>query len=113
MIPFNVINENNGKFEPYDIMPYLINTWYDFCEKVESFQDDPGNYWKIPTTFEGYKTWVIRELKYMYWSRCQYEIQLLPWPHNEKDIPKKVDIYWQCEMNIDTIVNIFISNIEE
>ena len=114
---FYVICENFGRFERYDIMRYLMNAWKTHKERCAEFEgeledDFAKKYYTIPHTREEYKEWVTVSLKYMYWSRTEYEIQLLPWPHNEKDIPKKVDIYWQCEMNMDLIVDIFLTNIE-
>ncbi|MCH5166886.1 MAG: hypothetical protein J1F35_03250 [Erysipelotrichales bacterium] len=132
---FNVIIENNGKFEPYNIMNYLKNTWkefvknYDEISKESDFNEDSeGNeYWKFPRTYKEIKKWVDNQLKYRYWGRCEYELVLSQWPYYELDedtskykkgtpiIPndkgKKIDIYEQCKMNMDVIIKIFMNNI--
>ena len=120
---FNVIIENNGKFEPYNIMRYLKNAWERFIEysrEINHSEHDESDYWKYPESFEEIRNWVDREIKYQYWSRCEYEIILSPWPSRENDNGetiirdgegKKIDIYWQCKMNLDIITTIFIEDI--
>lgn len=119
MKSFNVIiyDFNSKKFESYDIMPYLLERWEEFLKKAQFVDEDPEGYWKIPTTFEEYKNWIDRELKYQYWGRCQYELVLSPWPPKENEegemileenTAEKWDIYQQCMMNIDIISQIFI-----
>ena len=129
---FNVIIENNGRFEPYNIMIYLKDRWVNFVKRYNEFIKDPDfdvndSYWKYPKTFEEFKVWVDNHLKYQYWSRCEYELVLSSWPSYELDedtdkyqkgtlvIPngkgKKIDIYEQCKMNLDIITRIFMENV--
>ena len=129
---FNVIIENNGKFEPYNIMKYLKFKWKEFVKTYNKMVKDPDfdqidDYWKYPKTYKEIWSWVNIQLKYQYWSRCEYEMVLSQWPYYELDedtekykkgtavIPenkgKKIDVYWQCSMNMDTIVRIFIEDI--
>ena len=124
MREFNVIIENNGSFEPYNIMPYLQETWEEFKKKaLEISKEQPqgdNSYWKIPQTREEFRKWIKSQLQYQYWGRCQYEILLLRWPPRTDDNnnitpdtpKKKIDIYEQCEMNLDTITDLFLENIE-
>ena len=118
MKQFNVIIENNGKFEPYDIMQYLKNSWYDFTKSIKEYGEN--DWYKYPKTLEEIKAWVKRTLKYQYWARCEYEIIISTWPSYtnskgeeiiRKDKSRKIDIYDQCEMNIDTITELFIGEI--
>lgn len=125
MKKFNVIIENNGRFEPHDIMPYLKDSWKDFVKSHEKMIKAPSeygidSYWHLPKNFKEIRNWVERTLRYRYWSRTEYEIILSQWPcrENEKGeviIPKgegkKIDIYEQCEMNMDTITRLFIEEV--
>lgn len=124
MKTFNVIiyDFNKKKFESYDIMPYLVRTWEEFVDKVIDFREETDNYWKLPTNFEEYKKWVKSRLQYQFWSRCEYELILSPWPPKENEegeiileesTAEKWDIYKQCEMNLDIITQIFTENIHE
>ena len=117
---FNVLIEDNGKFLPYDIMPYLKRTWDYFVKHSKELNsNEEDSYWKFPKTLKEIKEWVKRELQHQYWARCEYEIILSPWPSYTKngqeiirpDKCRKIDIYDQCLMNIDTIVRMFIEEI--
>lgn len=46
----------------------------------------------------------------MYWSRREYEVILAGWPNTDNQ--KKIDIYDQIVMNLDTVVEIFAQNIK-
>lgn len=118
MKKFNVIIEDNGKFKPYDIMPYLKYSWITLIERIMEYGE--GDYRKYPKTYEEIKEWVKNAIQYQYWSRCEYEMILSPWPSytNDRDEEvilknacKKIDIYDQCMMNIDTITRLFIEEI--
>lgn len=101
IVPFNVIigNFNKKTFEPYDIMPYLIDKYKDKKPKDK------------PKTFEEFKDFVDREAKYQWWSRCEYEILLYPWPNNKDDNGYKLDIYEQIMMNHDLIAELLMFNV--
>lgn len=118
MKQFNVLIENNNKFEAYDIMPYLKSCWHKLVRSIKKYGEN--DYRKHPKTLDEIKEWVIQELKYNYWCRCEYEMILSPWPsytnENGEEIIKdgkcrKIDIYDQCKMNIDLIVRLFIEEI--
>lgn len=119
MISFNILlhDFNFNKAEAYDIMPYLLerfkrckinNQWYPLKH--------------IPTTDEEYKEFVDSWCKYQYWSRCQYEFLMLPWPFGCVDTyercidlinsSEKIDAYKQIQMNLDVIVGIFKMNVD-
>lgn len=101
--PFNVIIENNGKFEPYDIMQYLKGSW-DYDKSHKRTREN------LPTTMHDLETWVDNKLKYQYWGRCEYEIILSCWPPHPDDKAAKWDIYMQCKMNLPIIAKIFAEN---
>lgn len=118
MKSFNVLIENNGKFEPYDIMPYLKSEWKSHVETIAQYGED--EYWRYPKTYKEIKNWITKTLKYRYWARCEYELILSTWPSytNERGeeiirtgSARKIDIWDQCEMNLDLIVRMFIEDI--
>lgn len=92
MKSFNVIVEDNGKFIPYDIMPYLVRAYNEEDKK--------------PNSFDEYKEFIERKARYMYWSRCEYEIILVNWPGKTKS--KKIDVFDQIMMNIDIVTEILM-----
>lgn len=97
MTIFNVIiyDFNQGKFEPYDIMPYLRRSYYDEDEK--------------PSTFEEFKEFIINKGRYRWSARCEYEVILSDWPCQKKF--EKWDIYEQTMMNIDIITELLINDV--
>lgn len=121
MKKFNVTvyNVNSKEFENYDIIPYLINRYEKAIRK--------------PKTFDEFKEFIKGESQYQWWSRCEYEIILSPWPYltspserydkkGENDIEawkkhwkehlkecKKIDVYDQVMMNIDIITEIIMN----
>ena len=98
--PFNVINFefNSNKFEPYDVMPYLISCYNNVKRKKE-----------CPKTFDEFKKFVEDKSMYMYWARCEYEIILSDWPNQKTS--EKIDIHWQIMNNIDVVTNVLMENV--
>jgi len=125
MEQFNVINFNfnSKRFEPYNVIPYLVK-----CYNKEENK---------PKTFDEFKEFVRNESMYRWWSRCEYEIVLSPWPYTpspsesydkkeEDDIEawkehwkkhlnecQKIDVHYQVMMNIDVITKLFMSVVNE
>lgn len=97
MKSFNVIiyNFNSKKFQPYDVMPYFINEYYETENK--------------PISFSEFRKFIEDKSHYRYWSRCEYEIVLQSWPKG--DIEQKWDIHKQIMMNINIITKILIENV--
>lgn len=77
IIPFKVINGDINKedFEGYDVMSYLVNCYKQIRRRK-----------CCPKTYDEFEQWVDRELRYMFWARCQYEIILT-----------KVDKFDECQ----------------
>lgn len=86
---------NAKEFEPYDIMPYFVREYNESENK--------------PQTFDEFKEFVKNKSRYMYWSRCQYEIIICGWPNT--DTQEKWDIHKQIMMNIDLVVETLIENV--
>lgn len=99
MKSFNVIiqNFNTNKFDPYDVMPFFIEEYNKLKKK--------------PKTYNEFYKFIEENSKYMFWSRCQYEIIICGWPN--LDTQEKWDIHKQIMMNIEVITNILIENIEK
>lgn len=93
---------NRKVFEPYDIMPYLRD-----CYKKEKKSRSKCKL--VPTTFEEFTKFVKSELMYRYWGRCEYEIILADWPSQKTE--KKIDIWWQCEPNLDLITRLLMEDV--
>ena len=96
MKSFNVIvyNFSTMKFEPYDIMPYLVDRY-----KRLKAKDRPLSL----------KKFIEDEARYQWWSRCEYEIILSDWPPH--GVEEKWDVFKQIMMNIDVIRDILEENI--
>ena len=98
MKPFNVIiyNINREKFEPYNVMNFFVDEY----NKEEN----------KPKTFDEFKEFVKRKSKWMFWSRCEYEIILSDWPPS--GVKEKWDIYQQILMNIDIVTETLMENVK-
>ena len=98
MKSFNVIyyNFNSKEFEPYNVIPYFVREYQgriDTRNELKSELDkatseteinlyrDALEHWKVPATFEEFKQFVKVESLHQFWSRCEYEIVLGPWPY--------------------------------
>ena len=90
MNSFNVIIADNGKFVPYDIIPYLYDRYKNASPK--------------PKTHKEMVEFVKSNSMYQWWSRCEYEIIISDWPPSGKE--EKWDVYKQIEMNLDLITSV-------
>ena len=135
MKQFNVINYNfnTKKFEAYDVIPYLVRAYKKQVEKNKEYPN--AEYWKVPETFKQFKEFVHKESQYQFWSRCEYEIVLGPWPYvlspsesydksKENDVEAwkehwkkhldscyKWDVYDQIMMNLDIVTKLLMESI--
>lgn len=106
MATFNVLIENFNTHMPekYDILGVLKDDWKHKKKKKELLNDR-----------REIKSFIDSKLRYHFWGRCEYEFIILPWPYREKDIEEqmyKIDIYEQCKMNLDLIVDLFINDMK-
>jgi hypothetical protein len=103
MKTFNVIIDdvNAKKFVSYNIMNYLTRV----------YKEAKKNNRDLPKTNAEFKDFVIRESRYMWWGRCEYEVVLHSWPCDTYS--EKWDIFKQIEMNIDLIVDLYIESLKE
>lgn len=98
MREFNVLNWNINTNEvvAYDVLPYFRDCYDKIRKKSER-----------PTTKEEWTDFVKKWGKYMYWSRCEYEIIVKPWPLQDKDV--KIDVWKQIENNLDLVVELLMN----
>lgn len=115
---FNVIiyNINRNIFEEYDVLPYLRDCLDEYkkrfrnYKRTKSYKDciennKPLNEYKMfPRNEKELKDFIIRQSKYQWWARTEYEIILKDWPSGK--LEEKIDIYYQIMMNIDIITRI-------
>lgn len=94
-----VYNFNEDTFEPYDVMPYLIAEYKKVKVK--------------PSTIEEFKSFVRQKARHQWWCRCEYEIILSHRPGPWKEHSEKWDVYCQLMMNIDTVVEILMQNLND
>lgn len=107
---FNVLlmDWNNKKIVPYDILPYFRRVWED---KPFLYDD---NFKKQPIKNKSdLKEWVEHNSRYQYWARCEYEFLVLPWPNHENDKAKKIDVHFQIMQNIDIVTDILYDEFKE
>lgn len=89
---------NKRDIDKYDVMPYFRAEW-----KAHQFDQ------KEVKTREDLKVWIKRASSYQFWSRCEYEFLMLPWPVNEEkwsNEAKKIDVHQQLMYNIEVLTDI-------
>lgn len=94
MKSFNVLTwDFNGKdLTITDVLPYFRDE-YKRAKKNER-----------PQTINEWKEFIKRRGMCRYWSRCEYEIIVSPWPAQNKSV--KIDVWDQINSNIDIIAEI-------
>ena len=109
MKQFNVLtfNFNSRGVEFYDVMPYFRNEWRDKKNRKVYYKltGDPVDV----TDKKTLKDWVIDKSRYMFWSRCEWECLIAPWPYREDTLTKelkKIDVHEQLMANIEVLVDI-------
>lgn len=115
---FNVIiyNINRNIFEEYDVLPYLRDCLDEYKKRFRNYKrtksykecienNKPFNEYKMfPQNEKKLKDFIIRQSKYQWWARTEYEIILKDWPCSK--LEEKIDIHYQVMMNIDIITKI-------
>ena len=85
-----VENFNRKKMEKYNIFEHA-----SFMEDVRKA------YKKHRDNFEEFSIEIKRSLRYYFWSKCEWEIVLSPWPEREGFREEKIDVYDQVMLNAD------------
>jgi hypothetical protein len=118
---FNVLtwDFNHDELEHYDVLPYFRECYKERkkkskgkkIQKILAENPDMRKYYAVPSTFDEFKEFIKDESRYMYWSRCEWEMIVHGWPVRKNDY--KIDVHEQIMMNIDTIAEILWKEIEE
>ena len=61
-----IVDFNSTKLQQYDVMPYFLG-----CARQQKFES---------SDLEECKKFIKKEGMYMFWSRCEWEILISPWP---------------------------------
>jgi len=90
MLEWNVIygNFNSGKIETYNIFNHY--RFHEDCVK---------NAKKNRDNKEAFAERLKLDLKYYYWSKCEWEVIVSHWPPAERFHDEKIDVYDQVMNN--------------
>ena len=99
MTGFNVIfyDFNKKEFIPYDIIPSLLEFYYENKKDIKMFKD--------------FKALIETYSEYNWSCKCEYEIILSDWPCQK--VSEKWDIHKQIMMNLDTITMALVDAVVE
>ena len=61
-------------------------------------------YKKYKDDFDSFSEEVRKSLAYFYWSKCEWEIVLSPWPPRDNFREEKIDVYEQVMLNWDNFI---------
>ena len=76
-----IVDFNSTKLQQYDVMPYFLG-----CARQQKFES---------SDLEECKKFIKKEGMYMFWARCEWEI----------------DVWDQINMNLDVFATVFIENL--
>ena len=101
MTQFNVIQYdfNSNKVVPYDVLTYFRKVWND-----KKFNFDKS----LVTSKEDLKAWIKLVSQYQFWSRCEYECLIAPWPYRQlrvADFTDEVSEDFNKEYNVKLIID--------
>lgn len=102
MYKFNVLiyDFNQRKVMYYDVIPYFVREWNsEYCKTDR----------ETITTFAELQDWIKRRSMYHFWSRCEYECLIAPWPYNENTLVDdlvKIDVHYQILANLDVVTDV-------
>lgn len=87
---------NDHEIKPFNIFDHggVMEDLRKAAKKVHIRED-------IPEEKEEFLKILKRDLKYYYWSKCEWEIVLTPWVGSGKTKDIKIDVWDQIEMNWD------------
>lgn len=105
--PFYVLlwDFNKKEIERFDIIEPLIAGLNE--DKKKGYRVFCDN--KKPETFDDYKKFILSYCRYRFWGKCEYEVVINGFPPFGES--KKIDAFYQIEMNIDIITQHFMSQV--
>lgn len=97
---------NSRKIEKHNV--FWHSRFYDDCQKTYR------KYGRGKTEDrEAFLEQVRRDLRYYYWSKCEWEVLINHWPTRKDDEAIKVDVYDQVTMNWDRFCEYIWENRKE
>lgn len=104
VLEYNFMTREIGS---YDVLPYFRRMWKE--TNWDAFEKSKVN------NKDDLKNWIIRASSYNFWSRCEYEFLMGPWPYKEDTLIndlKKIDVHEQLMMNIEILTDILSEEFE-
>ena len=92
-------NFNMDRLETYDVGRRLVTS-------VESERPSA-----LPRSYEELDSYLLREVRYYFWAKCEYEMIVHSWPELKNE--KKVDVYDQLMLNWGRLVKSFWDEVYE
>lgn len=108
-LEWNVIHYdfNSKKAIIYNVFPD------NYAEKlVKAIRSKSNSSYRSIKNRDDLKTWLKREFMYHYWSKCEAEMVIGPWPYKSDDDLQKIDIWMQLEPNLDIITDYVINKMQ-
>lgn len=109
---------NDGKMKPYDVLYPVFNDMFtakgEISKKHFFILDNKWNRVDVRTKEQCAK-FVEQELRYYFWSKCEWEFVAIDWPHRDtidNSRPVKIDVYDQLEPNLPVIADMVWNYIE-
>lgn len=89
------------------LYPMSTRSYYDakaekfnlFCHM--RFVADIKKALKRSKSYDEFRDEVRKCAMYYFWSKCEYEIVIYPWPRHDTDKGEKIDVFKQLEPNLD------------
>lgn len=118
---FNVLiwDFNRDNIQHYDVLPYLRSCYQKRIKDMKSkriqkyLSEYPNDrkYYMVPETKEEFKDFILDESRYMYWSRCEWEMIIQGWPVQKNAY--KIDVHEQITMNLDVVADILYNEFKK
>ena len=80
-------NYNKNKIEVYNIFNHSCFT-YEVKQAIKKYKDKDSFVDKLKS-----------ELRYFFWSKCEWEVIVSPWVGRKESCDEKIDVYDQVMMN--------------
>lgn len=87
-------NFNHDELESYDVVPRFVDSIKRYIKPKDR-----------PKTKEDLADVLMADARYMFWSKCEYEMIIHGWPEQKND--KKVDVFQQLQLNWLLFVDFF------
>lgn len=87
-------NFNHDELESYDVVPRFVDSIKRYVKPKD-----------LPQTKEDLDVILKNDARYMFWSKCEYEMIIHGWPEQKND--QKVDAYQQLKLNWPIFLDFF------